>query len=44
MVRNCAKRWRRKIEGDPDQPRYLVTVGGAGFRWEVMPVPPLPVE
>lgn len=37
-VKSCVKRLRRKIEPDPAQPRYLVTVRGVGYRWDVPPV------
>jgi len=41
-VRSCVKRLRRKIEDDPSQPRYFVTIRGVGYRWEeppqVMPI------
>lgn len=37
-VRSCAKRLRRKIEPESGQPRYLVTVWGRGYRWEMTPV------
>jgi two-component system phosphate regulon response regulator PhoB len=29
------RRIREKIEADPEDPRYLVTVRGAGYRFEV---------
>ncbi len=43
-VKSCVKRLRHKIEPDPAQPRYLVTVRGVGYRWDVppAPVPPQP--
>ena len=28
------RRIREKIEGDPSQPRHLITVWGAGYRFE----------
>jgi len=39
MVKACVKRLRRKIELNPAQPRYLVTVRGVGYRWDVLPTP-----
>ena len=38
-VKSCARRLRQKIEPDPAQPRYLVTVRGVGYRWDVPPTP-----
>jgi len=37
MVRACVKRLRHKLEADPERPRYLTTVWGRGYRWEVAP-------
>lgn len=37
MVRACVKRLRHKLEADPKRPRYLTTVWGKGYRWEVTP-------
>ncbi|MCR4405769.1 MAG: response regulator transcription factor [Anaerolineae bacterium] len=34
-IKSCVKRLRRKIEPDPAQPRYLVTVRGVGYRWAI---------
>jgi len=31
QVENCVCRLRRKIEPDPDHPRYLLNVRGAGY-------------
>jgi DNA-binding response OmpR family regulator len=33
-VTEHVRRVRRKIEADPDQPRWLVTVRGVGYRFE----------
>jgi two-component system response regulator RegX3 len=32
LVRGLVSRLRRKIEPDPSQPRYLITVRGLGYR------------
>jgi len=34
-VKSCVKRLRQKIEPDPEQPRYLMTVRGVGYRWAI---------
>lgn len=34
-IKSCVKRLRWKIEPDPAQPRYLVTVRGVGYRWAI---------
>ena len=31
LVRNCVKRLRRKIESDPENPRYLLNQHGWGY-------------
>ncbi|MCD6552906.1 MAG: response regulator transcription factor [Anaerolineae bacterium] len=41
-IKSCVKRLRRKIEPDPEQPRYLVTVRGVGYRWAIPPTLVLP--
>ena len=33
-VTEHVRRVRRKIEDDPDQPRWITTVRGAGYRFE----------
>ena len=33
MLRSLVNRVRRKVEEDPDHPRYLVTVSGVGYRF-----------
>ncbi len=38
-VKACVRRLRWKIEPDPSRPRYLVTVRGVGYRWDVLPQP-----
>jgi len=45
-VKSCARRLRQKIEPDPAQPRYMVTVRGVGYRWTIPPtsVPSQPPE
>ena len=45
-VKSCVRRLRHKIEPEPSQPRYLVTVRGLGYRWDVPPtsVPPQPLD
>ena len=41
-IKSCVKRLRWKIEPDPEQPRYLVTVRGVGYRWAIPPTLVLP--
>ena len=33
-VDTLVKRLRRRIERDPANPRYLLTVWGVGYRWD----------
>jgi len=33
-IDNLVSRLRKKLEANPDQPRYLQTVWGAGYRFE----------
>ena len=34
VVDDDVRRLRRKIEDDPDNPRWIATVRGAGYRFE----------
>jgi DNA-binding response OmpR family regulator len=43
LVRGLVSRLRRKMEPNPDQPRYIETVQGVGYRFiadEPLPEPP----
>jgi len=36
------RRLRAKVEDDPDEPRFLTTVRGVGYRWNVLGPGPRP--